>query len=1331
MRFIYPVDWAQGRIYCQVEGLDHGCFGVGQNQFWHGGVHLTPGPTEPVRAIGDGEIVAYRVAKELVGYEGPVPADTRPEDRPKYAGGFVLVRHEVVTPRGQTIEFFSLYMHLRPVTEDETKEVDTSDYPFVFKRTGWVVGSDVAGGGQPILDADAHEQQGVIPFEARFTVQPDDGKCTDERYQRVVLYPEITGYALIDDTDTILLDPKVKRDEARVTGRLRVGEPAAILGENHHPLPQKIDAQGFYRMAPVPKAHWAAGYRYERVVPIPAETKKAITRLEHGRTQLKELGSSAYREVVGELDIFDEHGTAGEAIPRGAIVKMAAGTLPAWTHDASHRQRSVEYHLVEWFEPRVRGFIFIKNAKTGAQAKTTEALDVWSGPDTLTDHLPNGADYLVLERRERDDPWIDRKKYYKVTIPDYTAPHPVDGYAFIRRPWMTALPVPAPAPAGGTMFAYGSSALHAVPATSILRSLAPEAETPDKLEPFSVFAVLPDAATTAEHWSRTARWRKVRYLQPALGAQGALTRDGYVFGGPHLVDRGPVDPEEPRGDRTYQVKPWSEIEPLRLSDHTRTGDAHRPLPFLPPMIAIQSFDGEGKRRAPRFHQVERIPHPNTRSWDGRDNGVEVRETADRSAPVRGILGAGRLVPWREAPAYTRKQTARGIAAELSGAAGFHALTGGGHVQVPRTPTDLVKRCEIPLDELKWGDVARPDPPIPIRLGDVVGYPGRYKAVPSLLHFEIFTRDHSFTGNPRGDTWGDKKYAVDASSARISRDLEIAVHTVPARSGLKVVERDSGFSQVELLESPDGWLSESSLVPLAHDAPASPRTLAAEVPHLYAELKQDGTNFTLDDKSHEVRIPGLVGDKVVVLERKGDCLRVHTLLGEVRGGWIDESALADGHADRKLEPALTTYRYILHVEAQLFATNPNLGHGLLSPKGDEKTALDARVATLSGVPPSKKFELTLKRLRRSRGYAMEPDAAGVLKVAGSVTEWVGLSASDDGHDDTWVPAAAVTPVSEPYTWRGWEFLEEDRTTEFSEDGFCDAARLLALVKPDAPLADLKKLEKMACWHPSEWDAAHNEVKFKRLKDAPWNLNAADFKANLDHFAALQFWHGSLGSSKVWHFHPLGFIDHLRKLGWLTRAELCAVLVEATAADVDRYLVKLNDVLEKYEITTPELIAHFLSQIGWESGHLSATIEGPHPDYTGVGGNAMDSDTRRFPGRGLIQDTGRGSYEEYELFTGTDVTSSDAAASRLGTFDPAVDSAGIYFRYHGKRPGAVERLGAQTSPYGFAKGKSDLESIRAVTCSVNGAYNALGSRLVIFERARRRLLAPPFVPVDPAR
>ncbi|KWD74304.1 hypothetical protein WL70_27395 [Burkholderia ubonensis] len=94
----------------QFELKHHGLYPIAFDRRWHCGVHLVPNLLyEPVRAIADGEVVAYRVSQKAIS-DGQL--DAQGEHVPNCNNGFVLLKHATDTGDGRTITFYSLYMHL-------------------------------------------------------------------------------------------------------------------------------------------------------------------------------------------------------------------------------------------------------------------------------------------------------------------------------------------------------------------------------------------------------------------------------------------------------------------------------------------------------------------------------------------------------------------------------------------------------------------------------------------------------------------------------------------------------------------------------------------------------------------------------------------------------------------------------------------------------------------------------------------------------------------------------------------------------------------------------------------------------------------------------------------------------------------------------------------------------------------------------------------------------------------------------------------------------------------------------------------------------------------
>lgn len=106
--------------------LAHGIYPFAFDRRWHCGVHLMPSTqNEKVRAIADGEVVAYRVCQKAYdGGDGSLDSNA----------GFVLLKHSTETGEGRTITFYSLYMHLLDLNSYTSMSADGGLLP-AFLRT--------------------------------------------------------------------------------------------------------------------------------------------------------------------------------------------------------------------------------------------------------------------------------------------------------------------------------------------------------------------------------------------------------------------------------------------------------------------------------------------------------------------------------------------------------------------------------------------------------------------------------------------------------------------------------------------------------------------------------------------------------------------------------------------------------------------------------------------------------------------------------------------------------------------------------------------------------------------------------------------------------------------------------------------------------------------------------------------------------------------------------------------------------------------------------------------------------------------------------------------
>jgi hypothetical protein len=171
-----------------------------------------------------------------------------------------------------------------------------------------------------------------------------------------------------------------------------------------------------------------------------------------------------------------------------------------------------------------------------------------------------------------------------------------------------------------------------------------------------------------------------------------------------------------------------------------------------------------------------------------------------------------------------------------------------------------------------------------------------------------------------------------------------------------------------------------------------------------------------------------------------------------------------------------------------------------------------------------------------------------------------------------------------------------------------------------------LKGFICEASSEWDAASLEQRYGWLRHTGerFENNQADYSKFTQFVQQFQFWDktGLPAGTKLWYFHPLGFIRHFRKCSWLAKPEMQQLLpmnymtesggpypVDGTRSNefITRSRISLNNTLCKYGITTPARMAAFFGQAIVETSWFRSMAEG--------GGN----NARYAPwyGRGFLQ------------------------------------------------------------------------------------------------------------------
>jgi putative chitinase len=203
------------------------------------------------------------------------------------------------------------------------------------------------------------------------------------------------------------------------------------------------------------------------------------------------------------------------------------------------------------------------------------------------------------------------------------------------------------------------------------------------------------------------------------------------------------------------------------------------------------------------------------------------------------------------------------------------------------------------------------------------------------------------------------------------------------------------------------------------------------------------------------------------------------------------------------------------------------------------------------------------------------------------------------------------------------------------------------------------------------------------------------------------------------HPFGDKTMIQ----LTASNLISILqIPADRAAV--WQPGIQDAMSQFDIGTPLRAAHFIAQIGHESGGLRYTREAwtnspAQQSYEGAArlGNTEPGDGERFMGRGPMQITGRKNYQALSDALGVDFIGQPALLEQQ---DYGPLSAGWFWQ-----AGAGLNLGhlarAALEQYGMGAGVdlndiADLDDIETITYCINGGLNGYQDRCDLLARAR---------------
>lgn len=171
--------------------------------------------------------------------------------------------------------------------------------------------------------------------------------------------------------------------------------------------------------------------------------------------------------------------------------------------------------------------------------------------------------------------------------------------------------------------------------------------------------------------------------------------------------------------------------------------------------------------------------------------------------------------------------------------------------------------------------------------------------------------------------------------------------------------------------------------------------------------------------------------------------------------------------------------------------------------------------------------------------------------------------------------------------------------------------------------------------------------------------------------------------------------------LTPLKLQGIFPEAPVERLERYFPGIEAALRRYDMGTPLRQAHFLAQVGHESGAFRYAEElASGQAYEGRRdlGNIEPGDGPRFKGRGLIQLTGRANYRAYGDAIGRDLTADGAWTVVAEDPGLCVDVAGWYWARRG-----LNRF-------------ADDDDCERITRRINGGLNGYDDRQAKLARAK---------------
>lgn len=209
-------------------------------------------------------------------------------------------------------------------------------------------------------------------------------------------------------------------------------------------------------------------------------------------------------------------------------------------------------------------------------------------------------------------------------------------------------------------------------------------------------------------------------------------------------------------------------------------------------------------------------------------------------------------------------------------------------------------------------------------------------------------------------------------------------------------------------------------------------------------------------------------------------------------------------------------------------------------------------------------------------------------------------------------------------------------------------------------------------------------------------------NPNHIAAIQWLEDNLPVDVIqdtseWVKIYRNEITNKRTKTYVTKSQLAYIWNCKENLIYDYEIDELNECLERFEITTPIRIRHFLAQTAHESGggrYKEELASGEDYEYRDDLGNTQPGDGKKYKGAGYIQLTGRANYQAFANFI-KDPKVMDGVKYVAEVYP--MTSAGYFWM----KAGLNKKCDAGAT-------------VKQITRIVNGGYNGLSDREHYFKR-----------------